>query len=158
MVDMVSPELGKLCKIVFRTPEDSRMNMEMVMGVDMLTVSLAFIDGMYNERSVLSVTEEAIVFERFLQTFLGELAVSVVSKKDTIDIIDVDDERQTCCVCLDNPADTLVLPCMHSCVCHTCSKQLQTSNVAKICVHCQCPITGVLENEGVDDMMIDEKK
>lgn len=156
MIAVASPPGLKapLWKIVFRQPEDRRMNMEVIVEAgEMVGFTLRFIDAMYTLRPVLAPSEEAVVFERFLQTFIGEHAVLVETKEDTPDADR--DARQTCFICLDKPADTLVLPCMHSCVCRTCSALLKASNDANVCVQCRRPITGVFK-DGDDSMEVDD--
>ncbi len=54
------------------------------------------------------------------------------------------DEDVICVVCLEKPADTLVLPCQHQVCCKACSDKLKTTPNAHICVVCRQPITDVL--------------
>jgi len=49
-----------------------------------------------------------------------------------------------CVVCLESPVDTLVLPCMHSVVCKTCSEKLANTPDAHVCVRCRKPLTEVM--------------
>lgn len=57
-----------------------------------------------------------------------------------------EDEDKLCVVCLAEPADTLVLPCECSAVCHACSAKLATTPNANTCLKCQRPITEVLQD------------
>lgn len=54
-----------------------------------------------------------------------------------------EEEEQECMICLERPADTLVLPCGHRVVCDECSKKLRTTHDDKICVRCRREITHV---------------
>jgi len=56
-------------------------------------------------------------------------------------------DQITCVVCLERPADTLVIPCEHIVVCHLCSKDLETSSNALICVICRSPIQKIWMDE-----------
>lgn len=53
------------------------------------------------------------------------------------------EEEDECMICLDAPADTLVLPCEHKVVCGACSRALRNTNDAKTCVRCRRPIEWV---------------
>lgn len=52
-----------------------------------------------------------------------------------------------CMVCLDRPPDTLVLPCMHCVVCRECSDGLKSTNDARTCLRCRCPIEDIVYDE-----------
>lgn len=52
-----------------------------------------------------------------------------------------------CCVCLSNPPETLVLPCGHSVACKDCSRQLETTANARLCVVCRQPISEILVDQ-----------
>jgi hypothetical protein len=52
-----------------------------------------------------------------------------------------------CCVCLDAPADTLVLPCMHQVVCRACSPQLTQTPQARYCLQCTRRFESVVMDE-----------
>jgi len=54
-----------------------------------------------------------------------------------------EEEEDPCMICLDRPANTTVVPCLHSVVCAECSPQLEATADAKICCQCRLPITGV---------------
>jgi hypothetical protein len=54
------------------------------------------------------------------------------------------DGRETCIICQERPADTMVLPCGHSIVCVTCSKGLAKTGDARNCVQCRQRIDEVL--------------
>jgi hypothetical protein len=56
------------------------------------------------------------------------------------------EEERLCSICLDRPANTLVLPCEHCVVCSECSRDLEKSNDARLCVQCRRPISAVLED------------
>lgn len=51
-----------------------------------------------------------------------------------------------CMICLVNPPNTLVLPCMDRVVCSACSPMLKKTPDAHICVQCRRSITDVLED------------
>ena len=51
--------------------------------------------------------------------------------------------EDTCVVCMDKDANTMVTPCNHICVCSDCSKDLEGTPSAKRCMHCNGPITGI---------------
>jgi len=57
------------------------------------------------------------------------------------------ESNDECIVCFERNADTLVLPCEHVVVCHTCSLTLARSPFASQCIWCQQPITEVLMDE-----------
>jgi hypothetical protein len=54
---------------------------------------------------------------------------------------------ETCHICMDELADTMVLPCQHQVVCRQCSDKLKHTADAKKCVRCRRPITEILMNE-----------
>ena len=64
--------------------------------------------------------------------------------EDTMEI-PVEEEDTECMICMDNPADTMVLPCEHCVVCKECSEQLKDTHDAKICVRCRREITDILD-------------
>ena len=45
-----------------------------------------------------------------------------------------------CCICWDLPADSIIMPCMHMCLCQTCSTHDMPNN---ICPKCRAPITTI---------------
>jgi len=57
--------------------------------------------------------------------------------------IENEEKEEECMICLDNPADTTVMPCFHTVVCSDCSHQLENTADAKICCQCRRPIEGV---------------
>ena len=58
---------------------------------------------------------------------------------------DADDGPTECMICMDAPANTMVLPCMHVVVCSGCSAQLSANpNTARTCTRCLQPITEIL--------------
>ncbi len=57
-------------------------------------------------------------------------------------------EDNICMICLDNKADTMVLPCNHIVVCKVCSNNLQKTPDNKICVQCRRPISEVMWDGG----------
>lgn len=61
----------------------------------------------------------------------------------------IDDASDTplCVVCLENVADTLVLPCMHQVVCQACSGQLRKTPNARKCVVCRGTISSIEVDE-----------
>jgi hypothetical protein len=58
------------------------------------------------------------------------------------------EDEVVCVVCLERPADTLVLPCEHQVCCRACSQQLQDTPNAHVCVVCRRPITSILMDGG----------
>lgn len=58
-----------------------------------------------------------------------------------------EDDVFTCMICLDRPANTLVLPCMHSVVCNQCSEELKNTPDHSRCVRCRQQIEEVLQDE-----------
>jgi len=56
------------------------------------------------------------------------------------------DLRDTCMICLDAFADTIVLPCEHQVVCQKCSNQLASTPDSQTCVRCRRPIHTVLQD------------
>jgi hypothetical protein len=49
-----------------------------------------------------------------------------------------------CYICMDAPAQTVVLPCGHFVVCNACSEKLKTTPDAHTCVRCRRPISMIL--------------
>lgn len=49
---------------------------------------------------------------------------------------------RACCICLDEPVDTAILPCGHSVLCMTCGVAMQKGGIA-VCPICREPITEV---------------
>lgn len=62
-----------------------------------------------------------------------------------------EDYRDTCMICFDRRADTLVLPCGDSVVCRQCSVALQSTADRQICVRCRRPITMILNDDHGED-------
>ena len=58
-----------------------------------------------------------------------------------------DEGEDECVICLDKKPDTLVLPCMHCVVCHTCSEKLKKTADARVCVKCRRPLDSIEQNE-----------
>jgi hypothetical protein len=59
---------------------------------------------------------------------------------------DLEDESETCMVCLDRLANTMVLPCEHSVVCKQCSDLLKKDAInAHKCIKCRQDIKFLLE-------------
>ncbi len=56
----------------------------------------------------------------------------------------VPDSRDTCMICLEAPADTLVLPCGHQVVCATCSARLANTPDKHTCVRCRREIKEIV--------------
>jgi hypothetical protein len=54
---------------------------------------------------------------------------------------------EPCCVCLDAPPETLVLPCGHSVACRACSDRLASTANARVCIVCRQPITEILADD-----------
>ncbi len=48
-----------------------------------------------------------------------------------------------CIICMERPANTSVMPCLHTVVCSECSIGLKHTNDAAICCYCRNHITGV---------------
>lgn len=67
------------------------------------------------------------------------------SVEELINRVEESVEDEECMICMDNVADTMVLPCEHCVVCKTCSIRLRSTNDAEICVKCRRPITHVLD-------------
>ena len=59
--------------------------------------------------------------------------------------------QETCMICLDLPADTMVLPCLDVVVCRACSQGLRQTPDNKICVKCRRPITKVVWDGGEEN-------
>jgi len=68
------------------------------------------------------------------------------AKKRPRETEETESDNETCCVCLDKPADTIAAPCGHKVVCGTCSDDLRRNRdrVSSLCVLCQQPITHVV--------------
>jgi hypothetical protein len=51
--------------------------------------------------------------------------------------------RRECCVCLENQASHVMVPCGHVCVCHSCEGVV--TNGDKLCPICRVPVTTVVK-------------
>ena len=56
-----------------------------------------------------------------------------------------DEDDESCLICFDRPADTMVMPCEHRVVCRSCSIGLRKTNDKQTCIRCRRPITHILE-------------
>eukprot|EP00758_Cryptobia_borreli_P006712 Tbor_TRINITY_DN5194_c1_g11::TRINITY_DN5194_c1_g11_i1::g.26193::m.26193 len=56
--------------------------------------------------------------------------------------INIDDDDQSCVVCLSNMRDTTILPCRHLCMCSTCAATLKQED--QTCPMCRRPIEKLL--------------
>jgi len=52
-------------------------------------------------------------------------------------------DANECIICMAQPADTIVAPCLHRSVCAACAPQLEATADARVCCQCRCAITGV---------------
>lgn len=68
-------------------------------------------------------------------------------------VVDVVADAQICMICLDVPANTMVLPCQHVVVCKSCSNNLRQTNDRRTCCYCRCPITFVLADGATDQVV-----
>ena len=55
-----------------------------------------------------------------------------------------DYNEEQCMICMEHQPNTMVMPCCHIVVCDKCSRNLQTTGDANICVKCRRPITEVI--------------
>lgn len=72
-------------------------------------------------------------------------AIDFENVDETKNDIEIKEEDNICSICLSEPADTLVLPCMHQVVCKKCSAQLRNTPDHATCVRCRRKITEVIE-------------
>lgn len=83
------------------------------------------------------------------KTFKNGCFLPFTPKMDTLSNNQIDNQIENeineCIICLDNQADTMVLPCEHVVVCKTCSIGLRNTNDKKTCVRCRRKITDILE-------------
>ncbi len=146
--------------ITYRLPETASMNMQasIPLATDhgMLKVVTGVIDQQYTQFGVLPEADTGHVMAIFLDTLLGEasgrLRVSNDADEEEEPIVIADEEAEDttlCRNCMDKPADTMVLPCMHRSICRACSILLEGSNDKQICFVCRAEITEVL----VDDAL-----
>jgi len=61
--------------------------------------------------------------------------------------IEPEEDLTECMICLSNPPDTLVTPCMHRVVCRECSKKLKNTPDCGVCVRCRREIEAVYHDE-----------
>ena len=54
------------------------------------------------------------------------------------------EEARLCTICLENPRDTVVLPCMHAHFCGGCLRGAGLAAAAKTCPTCRGVISGTL--------------
>lgn len=57
-------------------------------------------------------------------------------------------DGMACVVCMERPPSTSVLPCLHHVACGRCSRELEHTPHARICIICRQPITEVLYGAG----------
>ena len=55
-----------------------------------------------------------------------------------------EEDDNLCLICMENVANTMVMPCEHVVVCKQCSDKLKNTNDKNTCVKCRRPITHVL--------------
>lgn len=60
-------------------------------------------------------------------------------------------EENTCCVCLTEPKEVLLLPCRHLCVCTTCFEQLTRCPVCRASFESSLVVTGVATASGREE-------
>jgi hypothetical protein len=135
----------------FRTLDDSG-NIVMEALLHQLRDTLGFAETMMAQIEVEDGNVAAL-WERFLDTLSKELAQKTGRNQDgeRIPLIpielqasqEVQAQVQECMICLDKPADTTVVPCLHTVVCADCSPKLQATADAKICCQCRLPIEGI---------------
>jgi len=168
------------CMFYFRLGENQEMNTEMSFPLPTDPFSLAmfktcpdFIHQQYEGLGPFKDdAEKEQVQRRFLQTLLENTTIRISSsdppklnlekptQKDEDEEEDsmlIEADHILCCICMDKPADTMVLPCMHRSVCRSCSERLKTTHDAHVCVRCRQPLEHVL----IDDSLLspnDEKK
>ena len=53
----------------------------------------------------------------------------------------VEDDKEVCMICMENEANTMVLPCEHCVVCRECSARLESTNNSWLCIKCRQIIT-----------------
>ncbi len=70
-----------------------------------------------------------------------ETLLSTVVIEEVTPIVIEENNDTLCMICLDNEADTMVLPCEHCVVCKACSLGLEKTPVHNTCVRCRRPIT-----------------
>lgn len=59
---------------------------------------------------------------------------------------------EQCAVCMDAPADCIVMPCQHTSCCLNCVKKLSTMRNGKLCVLCRCPVSSVHWDGGSENL------
>jgi hypothetical protein len=131
------------------------INMEMEVTMDMIGSSLVLIEKMIG-KPIESTLE--CVWSRFMNNLIGRLSQKkgFTSDGTSVPLVQEEEEEEEvlepspkearvdeCMICMTNPPDTTVFPCMHSVVCSSCSVNLENTGDNKICCQCRCPITGV---------------
>lgn len=84
-------------------------------------------------------------YKKLIGSFhIGETIIwtreEIISKSDNDD----NNDEKECMICLSELPNTMVLPCGHIIVCETCSRQLEKTNNALICVKCRQPIDEII--------------
>ena len=58
--------------------------------------------------------------------------------------VESDDDAHTCCICLTNAIQTVILECAHSVLCLTCSRRfLEVPEAERKCPKCRAPMTKI---------------
>jgi hypothetical protein len=66
---------------------------------------------------------------------------------DELNVVNMEeDDEDLCIICMENPPETLVLPCGDCTVCKTCSEGLKNTSDHHTCVKCRRPIIDILTN------------
>lgn len=140
------PGTNKICGlfILFRSQDDS-MNMEVSVPLDIEIM-----------KSMIKITVQlckdapithAKFLDNLLRWFQGKQTKRLRADNDEQEEKQKDtkeEEKTECCVCCDNDADTIALPCGHRVVCHRCSQSLgDDENQKSNCVLCRQPISHV---------------
>jgi hypothetical protein len=83
--------------------------------------------------------------------FVKFFVPDICKDENVVDMVIEEEKRVKCIVCMENYADTLVLPCMHTVVCRGCSLTLKTDPLnSKRCIVCRSNIEEVLyDDQGI---------
>ncbi len=94
-----------------------------------------------------------ILHSKMLAPLLDEnanIGITPPSVPNRLDPPPSPEQLETCFICLDRIANTMVLPCEHIVVCTECSAKLGATPDKKTCVKCRCPIGTVLWDGGIE--------
>lgn len=74
-------------------------------------------------------------------------SIDLTNNNNTNNQVEFNVDENLCIICMDNIANTMVLPCEHIVICNICSNKLKNTHEAHICIYCRKEITDILIEE-----------